>query len=227
MSGRPTFQLLASRLVRYLNELVRRGEITERRLARLTGYSQPHIHNVLKGARGLNPELADQIMERLAIPLLSLFTQDELSGLAPPTSTSALAVPVFPGRLGGGNPFPVLSSDAEQQLLPSSKVAQLVSPVLAFLDANERSMWPAIWPNDLLLLDRSPGERRKPSFDHVYAVAWQGQSFIGRCRRVGQALVVVMDNAREVGGGVNPIPLAGLDVLEIVKGRIVWLGREL
>ncbi len=106
MGGPLSFQQLASRLVRYLNELVRRGEATERGLARLTGYSQPHVHNVLKGARGMNPELADSVMERMAIPLLSLLTQEELSGVAPPSPGDALPVPLLSGRLGGGQPFP-------------------------------------------------------------------------------------------------------------------------
>ena len=100
------FRCLAARLARYLNELVRRGEISERGLARLTGYSQPHIHNVLKGARKMNVELADQIMELLGIPLLSLFTQQELSGLAPPRRTEALPIPLLEGPLGGGTRFP-------------------------------------------------------------------------------------------------------------------------
>jgi hypothetical protein len=32
-----------------LRERVMNGEISERRLAQLTGISQPHMHNVLKG----------------------------------------------------------------------------------------------------------------------------------------------------------------------------------
>ena len=227
MGGSLSFQQLASRLVRYLNELVRRGEATERGLARLTGYSQPHIHNVLKGARGMNPELADSVMERMAIPLLSLLTQEELSGVAPPSSGDALPVPLLSGRMGGGQPFPRLEKDGPTQPLPAERVAGLANPVLAVLDGEERSMWPAIWPHDVVLLDRSPTERRSPSFDRVYAFSWGGGSFIGRCRRVGDMLVVVMDNARETTGGVNPIPLSGVDIVDIVAGRVVWLGRDL
>ena len=40
-------------------------------------------------------------------------------------------------------------------------------------------------------------------------------------------LVVVMDNARETTGGINPIPLSGVDIIDIVVGRVVWLGRDL
>ena len=227
MGGRLSFQQLASRLVRYLNELVRRGEATERGLARLTGYSQPHIHNVLKGARRMHPELADSVMERMAIPLLSLLTQEELSGVAPPAAGDALPVPLLSGRLGGGQPFPELDEAGPTRPLPAERIAGLVTPVLAVLDGEERSMWPAIWPHDAVLLDRSSPDRRAPSFDRVYALSWGGGSFIGRCRRVGDMLVVVMDNARETGGGINPIPLSGSDILDVVEGRVVWLGRDL
>ena len=41
-------------------------------LARITGISQPHIHNVLKGKRLLSPEKADEVLRQLQIDLLDL-----------------------------------------------------------------------------------------------------------------------------------------------------------
>jgi plasmid maintenance system antidote protein VapI len=49
------------------------GEFTERSLAGRVGVSQPQIHNVLKGARKLTPELADRILQALGISVLDLF----------------------------------------------------------------------------------------------------------------------------------------------------------
>jgi plasmid maintenance system antidote protein VapI len=49
------------------------GESTERSLAGRVGVSQPQIHNVLKGARKLTPELADRILQVLGISVLDLF----------------------------------------------------------------------------------------------------------------------------------------------------------
>ena len=221
------FRSLAARLTRYLNELVRRGEISERGLARLSGYSQPHIHNVLKGARKMNLELADQIMELLGIPLLSLFTQEELSGLAPPRRGEALPIPLLDGPLGGGNPFPQPGRGAARLYFSTSLLNRLISPVVLALDQNERSMWPALWPNDLVLLDRSPIERRRPDFEHVYALSWAGEGWVGRCRVVGGALVVVVDNARQAHSLHGPVPLERKEVLDIVRGKIVWVGRDL
>ena len=221
------FRSLAARLARYLNELVRRGEISERGLARLSGYSQPHIHNVLKGARKMNPELADQIMELLGIPLLSLFAQEELSGLAPPRRGEALPIPLLDGPLGGGNPFPEPGRGAARLYFSTSLLNRLISPVVLALDQNERSMWPALWPNDLVLLDGSPIERRRPDFEHVYALSWAGEGWVGRCRVVGGALVVVVDNARQAHSLHGPVPLERKEMFDIVRGKIVWVGREL
>ncbi|MCS7026500.1 MAG: hypothetical protein NZV14_17010 [Bryobacteraceae bacterium] len=75
---RLTFQELSDRLIRELNQRVRRGDFTERGLARLLGASQPHIHNVLKGVRRPSTPLADHILIKLQIALQSMLTDEEI-----------------------------------------------------------------------------------------------------------------------------------------------------
>jgi plasmid maintenance system antidote protein VapI len=58
--------------------LVRSGDATERGLARLTGVSQPHMHNVLKGKRLLSLEMADQVVDQLHLDLLDFIEPGEL-----------------------------------------------------------------------------------------------------------------------------------------------------
>jgi plasmid maintenance system antidote protein VapI len=58
--------------------LVRSGEATERGLARLTGVSQPHMHNVLKGKRLLSLEMADQVVGQMHLDLLDFIEPGEL-----------------------------------------------------------------------------------------------------------------------------------------------------
>lgn len=72
------FAQLHARLIEHLLERVRNGEITERGLSRLTGVSQPHIHNVLKGKRLLSPASADGILRHLHIDVLDLLEPHEL-----------------------------------------------------------------------------------------------------------------------------------------------------
>ncbi len=71
------FHQLERRFLDHLRDRVRSGYITERRLAHLTGISQPHIHNVLKGKRTLSLETADAILQILNIDLLDFIEPDE------------------------------------------------------------------------------------------------------------------------------------------------------
>jgi transcriptional regulator with XRE-family HTH domain len=74
------FRELERRFVERLRERVRAGEFTERRLAQITGISQPHIHNVLKGKRSLSMEAADEILRVLRMDLLDLLDPEERRG---------------------------------------------------------------------------------------------------------------------------------------------------
>ena len=71
------FESLQLRLIEHVQERVQRGELTERGLARRTGISQPHLHNVLKGARVLSPQIGDLLLRHLHITLLDLLHSDE------------------------------------------------------------------------------------------------------------------------------------------------------
>jgi transcriptional regulator with XRE-family HTH domain len=221
------FQQLAARLTRHLTERVRRGEMSERSLARLTGYSQPHMHNVLKGSRAMTPELADRVLHLLGVPLVALLTQQELSGISPPAAAGFPAVPLLEGRLGAGKPFPQPGRPANRYLLPARLLAAAINPAVAQLDGREEAMSPFLDPGDWVLLDRSPAARRRPRFECAYALSWKGEGFVRRCRVIRGALVVVPDNPTQNAKIPTQIALAGHDVLDIVRGRITWIGRDL
>ena len=73
-----TFQYAQLRLVGYVRERIRNGELTERAFARQIGISQPHAHNVLKGIRNLSPEILDAILKRFRLSLLDLAPETSL-----------------------------------------------------------------------------------------------------------------------------------------------------
>ena len=54
----------------HLRREIRNGQLTERGLARRTGLSQAHIHNVLKGVRPLTPVVADRILTAMNLSVL-------------------------------------------------------------------------------------------------------------------------------------------------------------
>jgi plasmid maintenance system antidote protein VapI len=76
---RVTFELLSERLLAFVRLRIKNGEYTERGLARILGVSQPQMHNVLKGARGLRPALADRFLRKFGITALELLTDAELN----------------------------------------------------------------------------------------------------------------------------------------------------
>jgi transcriptional regulator with XRE-family HTH domain len=84
------FQTLQGRLLDSIRKRVQNGEITERRLAGMSGISQPHMHNLLKGARALSPAIADRIMRTLDISVLDLLVPEDGK---PAVSTHRIVLP--------------------------------------------------------------------------------------------------------------------------------------
>jgi len=218
---------LTSRLLAQVRERVRRGEISERGLARLTGHSQPHIHNVLKGARGIRTELADQLMSLLDIPLLSLLSQDELAGRAPASQSGGASADFLVGSLGAGRPYPRRGDPPRRFRLSGVDISGVIQPLAVEVNAQESAMWPLICPGDVILLDRAPNERMRPRPDYIYAVNWNKKGYLGRCLRLRETLLVLADNPSARVQPPSRIPLQGTRILDVVQGRVVWLGRKM
>jgi transcriptional regulator with XRE-family HTH domain len=70
-----TFELLQLNLIQHLRDRVHSGELTERSLARITGISQPHLHNALKGKRLLSLQKLDRILAYLELDLKDLIEE--------------------------------------------------------------------------------------------------------------------------------------------------------
>jgi hypothetical protein len=66
-------------LITHIRDRIRSGELSERGLARLTGVSQPHIHNVLKGKRTFSTEISDVILFFLKLDVLDLISPEEVA----------------------------------------------------------------------------------------------------------------------------------------------------
>jgi transcriptional regulator with XRE-family HTH domain len=76
-NGKITFGVLQARLIVFVNNRIKNGDFTERGLARILGISQPQLHNVLKGARKLNPDLADRLLGKFGIDVRDLIQPPE------------------------------------------------------------------------------------------------------------------------------------------------------
>lgn len=73
-----SFDLLRSRLLADVRRRLNNGEFTERGLGRELGISQAQVHNVLKGARTLQPAMADLLMRRFEMSVSRLLSDSEL-----------------------------------------------------------------------------------------------------------------------------------------------------
>lgn len=73
-----SFAVLQARLRELVKNRIDNGEFTERGFARIVGISQPQMHNILKGARRLSPEIADLMLRKLELSTAHLFEPAEL-----------------------------------------------------------------------------------------------------------------------------------------------------
>lgn len=73
------FDVAKKRLIRFVSLRIQNGVCTQRQLAKLVGVSQPQLHNVLKGVRALNGELADALLAHFEISLIDLLEPGDSS----------------------------------------------------------------------------------------------------------------------------------------------------
>jgi hypothetical protein len=85
--GTLLFRTLHGRLIEHIKARVRNGEITERKLANITGISQPHVHNLLKGTRRLSPDSADCLLRNLHLSVVDLLEPLEVEQHAQSSET--------------------------------------------------------------------------------------------------------------------------------------------
>lgn len=181
---------LRLRLVEQLRQRLRNGELTEAGLARLTGISQPHMHNVLKGVRVLSLESADLVLHRLQMSILDLFTREELSLRLGDESTAMVRVPLMQGTLGPGSPWP-LAGD-QQYAVEASRLKGVHDPLAVRLGRDPLApTWSPV--GGVAILDESLSSRTYFSFDALYAVEWHGQGVIRRIRRRGRSLFLLSE----------------------------------
>ena len=211
------FQLLHTRLLALLRARVRNGEITERALARITGVSQPHLHNALKGARLLSTAMADQILARLRIDLVDLLTAPET--LRSPyngslQSGACRTVTLLDGTIGPGYPYPQAIGRSGYPF-HQADVDPLQSPVAAWL-APDPCRPAAFNGAGVVLLDCSAGPRFDPHEDAYFALDLDGASTIGRVRRDGLGWCLWVHQSATW----QPIPHAPRSSLDLIKGRV-------
>jgi hypothetical protein len=199
---------------------VRAGEVTERGLARLCGVSQPHLHNVLKRVRMLSTESADRLMQAL-----DLNTEDLLWAALDGGRTSVQTVPVLRNRLGPGRGAELTVT---RGAIPFSGalVRSLVNPVAARL-APDLVMSRSLQANDLVLLDQGPEVRTNVPGTGPWVIAAGAGLLVRYVRRVGAQIYIADEATLGDPSRWQAIALGRRNILDVVRARIVWFGREI
>jgi hypothetical protein len=201
-----TFEILLFRLKELLREKVRTGQLTERGMARATGVSQPHLHNILKGIRALPTELADQLLG-VSGSELSFLTQ-------------------------GGDPEPKNSQthDRWDHSIEIERIAaQIISPPGALLSCRlpqDLAMEPCFKGGDIVYYGPAASERNGICATSPYLVSYGGHLLARYLRLGGKRLYLVSEASLKDPIGWDYVSLADRHILEIVRGRIVWICRK-
>lgn len=221
------FRVLQTRLVSLIRGRVRNGELSERGLARLTGISQPHIHNVLKGTRLLSTDMADQLLRRLRIDLADLLTADDGAARGakpeqePANGCECRAVALLEGWIGREHPYPQ-EAGRERYPFAAADVERLASPVAARL-APDPLRAPIFSGRGVVLLDCSEAACKDPDEQGYFALDLHGGGTIGSVRRDRRHLYL-WDPKTEVW---QSIQFRGRGPRDVVRGRVGLAVREL
>ena len=173
------FCLLQSRLLVLLRERIQAGEFTERHLARISGISQPHVHNVLKGVRELTPAVADRLLHCLSWSVPDLL--DDLEMVAVIDDRTGRLIPecelrVLNHRVGPGCAWPSEPSRFERLAVHADLVRDYRNPVAARL-AVDPEMSGAFESGDTAILDLTEVDDRTPlAPKELFLVAMEGEA---------------------------------------------------
>jgi hypothetical protein len=213
---------LHDRLVASLRSRLRNGELSERRLALITGISQPHMHNVLKGVRFLSTRACDQILRALRMSAADLMGTQEVATGNPQRGFGE--IPVLADWLGPGLPLPIGLTGPDSQSFPLSFISSLERPSLVRL-APDPHMSGRIRENDLVLLDSARSKRLHIEADALYVVNRDGEGLVRELEPAGLGWLRLLARSSRGEEFSELLSLKGRHALDVVKARVVWLGR--
>jgi transcriptional regulator with XRE-family HTH domain len=207
-----------------LREGVRSGAWTERGLARRLGVSQPHIHNVLAGARALTAGLADGILRSLELDLLDLVPPEALDEAARRQSLGAAEagrLRLAAGLLGPYQPWPSLHTALGHVRLAALPPLELQRPVLVTLAADpglpSLNRFLALLDLDLALL--------APVHGAWYAFRTASGGVLRRLSRLAEPWVLE-DQLSLWRAPLRAAAMAEEDFRATVRARALWVGPD-
>jgi len=222
-----TFREAQCRLLEDLRHRIHNGDLTERGLARISGISQPHVHNVLKGIRFLSPGSLDLILKSLNYSILDFSTQPELE-----TCTVARFHPYtnFDLRLkdsaiGPRMPWSDRATSRRKFSLPADLENSPANLVLARVRLDTH-MDPDLTDCDLAVLDTSARWCSYFSPRGIYVISLAGQTILRYVRCGKSCIYLAASDNLDDPLAWQSLPMLDGEITELVKGKVIWFGRE-
>lgn len=203
---------------------------TQRQIAEALDIEQAHVSRFLNGRGNFRLATLNQLFRYLGIDLEDLVPVEEMMKRVPRldyADSDYADIPVLKGKLGPGHAFPPEGRIEGYRAFLRSFITGFHRPLLIAVGAKEEAMIPTIQPLDLVLLDTNPVKRKAPRLNRIYAVSLEGGAGLRHCGLAGNSLVLVAENPRWPEGKASNIPLDEKDIFSIVRGEVVWVGREL
>lgn len=226
--GPISFATYQRRLLSYIRALLSNGDLTERGLARMVGISQPHMHNVLKGARVLTADVGDLLLGALGLSLLELAGAEEL-GVALENRRefegARRLVRLVQGEISPDQRFPDVTSAEDWVRLPPSMLVYTRRPIITAF-APDPEMNSLFGGATHLIVDLDDAARLAVSPGNWYSLRWGGAGYIRQVRREGGALVVLGQRSWRPLQLPDRIPLGDLPLLSVIRGRVDWYGPD-
>lgn len=147
-----------------------------------------------------------------------------LNAVEPREISLSRPVPVLQARIGAGLPLPEPAVYGEVYPFALSLLKEIQNPIAARL-ANDPQIAPQFQENDLVLLDQSEKCRTLIDPESSYVVSSEDGASVRYIRMGGRSLYLASDATLAEPKRWTRIP-GHRDILETVKARIVWIGRE-
>ena len=221
-----TFEDARHKLLAFVRDRIYNGELTERGFARLIGISQPHAHNVLKGARNISPDIFDSTLRYLHLSILDLATVDQIeANLQKRKAGPVNSVGFLDGQIGSGMPWP--EGVNWQKSFPLPFPAATVPPDLVMVQlAADPPMYLTLAHSDIALLDTSERQRSIISPEGLYAINRGGEAVLRYVRPGARRYYLITDTAMDRPALWERISVSAARWSDFVKARVRWLGRE-
>jgi transcriptional regulator with XRE-family HTH domain len=222
-----TFHDTRDRVVAQIRKRLRNGELTERALARQIGISQPHVNNVLRGRRKLSPEVADLILNYFHCSLLDLFKEGELRANLNDRilDETAMDVEVLRRKIGLGQEWATLRDRRGRYSSPCATKTIPECLVLARLLPDAR-MSSVQCGSDMALLDISLAARLTDCPADIFVVCRGTDTLLRWIRSGFRTLYITDEQTTNRPQDWEHLPMRWDQRIEIVKARVVWMGKE-